>query len=71
MRRGRRTAIPADWRGPDQDAYLNPCKGCDGTGVMEDGEQVDVDYFIPGICPECDGDGRAVSDSEEDDGDEA
>ena len=66
----RRTAIPDSYRGPHPDAWKDPCKGCDGTGTVEDGVQVDVDDFIPGLCPECEGDGRAVSDSEEDDGDE-
>ena len=66
----RRTAIPDSYRGPHPDAYLDPCPCCDGEGTVEDGEQVDVDDFMPGLCPECEGDGRAVSESEGDDDEE-
>jgi DnaJ-class molecular chaperone len=58
-RRWQRTAVPLSWQGPDQDAYRNPCKGCDGSGVIEDGEQIDVDWFVPALCGDCDGTGVA------------
>lgn len=64
MRRGRRTAIPDSYRGPHPDAYRNPCKGCDGTGTVEDGERVDVDEWIPGLCGDCDGTGVACDEEE-------
>lgn len=64
----RRTAIPDSYRGPHPDAYLNPCPCCDGEGTVEDGEQVDVDDFIPALCSDCAGSGFAAT---EDDDDEA
>lgn len=48
------------WDGPDQDAYRNPCAECDGEGFHEDGEQIDVDDFIPALCCECAGTGIAA-----------
>ena len=60
----RRTAIPDSYRGPHPDAYLNPCPCCDGTGTVEDGERVDVDEWIPGLCGDCDGTGVACDEEE-------
>lgn len=57
MNRRRRTAIPESWDGPSKDAYDDPCPGCDGKGVVDDGLQVDVDDFIPALCGDCDGTG--------------
>ena len=60
----RRTAIPATYRGPHPDAWNDPCPCCDGEGTVEDGEQVDVDDYIPALCGDCDGTGVACDEEE-------
>lgn len=56
--KARRTAIPRGWEGPTfRDGRDVPCQVCEATGVIEDGEQVDVDDFIDCLCGHCDGTG--------------
>jgi len=53
-----RSAIPRGWEGPVYRAGRDvPCQVCDTTGVIEEGEQVDVDDFIDCLCGHCDGTG--------------
>jgi hypothetical protein len=55
----KRTAIPRGWEGPDyREGRDVPCQVCDASGVIEDGEQVDVDDFIDCLCGHCDGSGK-------------
>lgn len=54
----RRTAIPRGYEGPDyREGRDVACHVCEATGVIEDGEQVDVDDFIDCLCGHCDGTG--------------
>lgn len=47
-----------DWTGPARKgADTHDCHACDGTGVLEDGEQLDVDDFRDCRCDHCDGTG--------------
>lgn len=46
------------WDGPSRPAcYDAPCRDCDGTGIHEDGERIDVDDYRDMLCDRCDGSG--------------
>lgn len=54
------------WEGPSVLSVTDEvCSSCGGLGYHEDGEQVDVDDFIPALCNRCDGTGIEPEGDEE------
>lgn len=47
----------ANWDGPAFREGDVPCHQCEASGVIEDGEQLDVDDFRDCLCGHCDGTG--------------
>ena len=48
----------ANWDGPSfREGRDHPCHVCDASGVIEDGEQIDVDDFRDALCDNCAGTG--------------
>ena len=47
----------AGWDGPNSRIEV-PCHECDGSGIIEDGEQIDVDDFRDCLCGNCEGTGQ-------------
>lgn len=54
----RRSPSFASWDGPSyREGRDPPCEHCDATGLIEDGERIDVDDYRDCVCSECNGTG--------------